>query len=245
MPRDPAGTTRVRAAAPRGWLARVTTVAFLHTSPLHIPVFRALLCDLAPEARDVHLADESLLADVRARGYDAGIEARLRACLHELAADAPAVIVCTCSTLSGHAERLAGPVGAPVLRIDRPLAERAVAGGGRIAVVAAVESTLAPTRALFEQCANAAGTGAVVVDAPCLDAWRLFERGDLAGFYEHVARHVRAVAAAADVVVLAQASMAPAAALLEDLAIPVLSSPRLAVARAVEMAARLGSSDRA
>ena len=224
----------------------MTTVAFLHTSPLHVPMFRALLSELAPEAVDAHAVDESLLADVRERGYDAGIEARLLARLEELADDAPAVIVCTCSTLSAHAERLAGQVGLPVLRIDRPLAERAVAGGGKVAVVAAVESTLAPTRALFEQCANAAGTGAVVVDAPCLQAWPLFERGDLAGFYEHIARHVRALDAdVVDVVVLAQASMAPAAALLEQLAIPVLASPRLAIARAIEMAARLGPSDRA
>jgi hypothetical protein len=43
-----------------------------------------------------------------------------------------------------HAERI--PVAVPVLRIDRPMAERAVAAGGRIAVVAAVESTLAPIR---------------------------------------------------------------------------------------------------
>ena len=39
-----------------------------------------------------------------------------------------------------------------------------------------------------------------------------------------------------DVAVLAQASMAPAADLVGDLSIPVLSSPRLAVLRAVELA---------
>jgi Asp/Glu/hydantoin racemase len=216
--------------------APVTTIGFLHTSPVHIPVFRALLAELDPDVADVQLVDESLLADVRERGYDASIEARLLDRLHELAGHDPAVIVCTCSTLSGHAERLDGQVGAPVLRIDRPLAERAVAHGGRVALVAAVESTLGPTRALFEECASATRSGAAVVDAPCLEAWPLFERGDLAGFHEHIARHVRALAADADVVVLAQASMAPAAALLADVTIPVLSSPRLAVLRALEIA---------
>jgi aspartate/glutamate racemase len=214
----------------------VTTIGFLHTSPLHVPVFRALLSEVDPGVADSHVVDESLLADVRVYGYDASIEARLLAHLHELDRRAPAVIVCTCSTLSGDAERLAGRVRAPVLRIDRPLAERAVADGGRVALVAAVESTLAPTRALFLECAAAARTGAVVVDAPCLEAWPRFERGDLTGFYDHIARHVRGLAGGADVVVLAQASMAPAAALLEDLDVPVLSSPRLAVQRAVEIA---------
>jgi aspartate/glutamate racemase len=218
----------------------MTTIAFLHTSPLHVATFRGLLAELAPGLGDAHLVDEALLADVRDRGFDVGNETRLLERLRDLAAGGPSVIVCTCSTISGHAERLAPGLGVPVLRIDRPLAERAVAGGGRVAVVAAVESTLGPTRALFEDCAAACASGAVVVDAPCLEAWELFERGDLDGYYERIARHVRALAGDVDVVVLAQATMAPAAALLGELAIPVLSSPRLAVLRAVELAGAAG-----
>jgi Asp/Glu/hydantoin racemase len=224
-----------------GDTSRIVIVGFLHTSPVHIPTFRALLSDVAPGVADVHLVDEALLADLRDRPVDAGIQARLLGRLRELADRAPSVIVCTCSTLSGHAERLAPDVGVPVLRIDRPLAERAVAGGGRVAVVAAVESTLGPTRELFEECAAACGSGAVVVDSPCLESWALFEAGDHAGYYELIARHVRGLAEDFDVVVLAQARMAPAAALLGDLAVPVLSSPRLAVARAVEIANAVGA----
>jgi len=223
-------------AAGAAWLGVcVNIVAFLHTSSLHVPTFRELLGDLAPGVRDVHLVDENLLADVRRRGLDANVQARLLGRLRALAEHAPDVIVCTCSTLSGHAERLAGQVGVGVLRVDRPMAECAVALGGRIAVVAAVESTLGPTRELFEECALRAGSTAVVVDAPCLEAWAVFERGDHAGYCTLIARHVRDLADDIDVVVLAQATMAPAAALLQDLAIPVLSSPRLAVLRAVEI----------
>ncbi|MEA2129724.1 MAG: hypothetical protein QOJ85_2615 [Solirubrobacteraceae bacterium] len=214
------------------------TVAFLHTSPVHVPTFRALLSEVAPGVADIHVVDEDLLADLRTGPLDAGIEQRLLGRLQELAERGPSVVVCTCSTLSGHAERLAARLAMPVLRIDRPMAERAVADGGRVALVAAVESTLGPTRELLEECANACGSGAVVVDAPCLQAWRLFEAGDHAGYYEHIARHIRDLADDVDVVVLAQATMAPAAALLEDLAVPVLSSPRLAVLRAAEISRR-------
>jgi aspartate/glutamate racemase len=215
----------------------VTTVGFLHTSRLHVPLFRALLADVAPGVEGVHIVDEALLADAQHRPLDAGLEARLLGRLQEVAEQAPDVIVCTCSTFSGVAERLADQVGIPVLRIDRPLAERAVAQGGRVAVVAAVASTLGPTRELFEACAAACGSGAVILEAPCIEAWALFQAGDHDGYHAHVARHVRGLAGDVDVVVLAQASMAPAAALLADLAIPVLSSPRLAVQRAVEIAA--------
>lgn len=62
------------------------------------------------------------------------------------------------------------------------------------------------------------------------------EAGDHAGYLDRVARHVRGLADDVDVVVLAQASMAPAANLVGDLSIPVRSSPRLAVLRAVELA---------
>ncbi len=116
------------------------------------------------------------------------------------------------------------------------MAESAVAHGGQVDVVAAVESTLAPTRELLEQCAASAGTAAVVLDVPCLDAWELFEAGDDAGYCERIVRHADTLADHVDVVVLAQASMGPAAALLQGLTVPVLSGPRPAVIRAVELA---------
>ena len=213
------------------------TVGFLHTSARHVSLFDGLLADAGPGATAVHVVDEALLADAQGGSPGQPLQARLLDRLQELAGHAPDVIVCTCSTFGGHAERLTAQVGTPVVRVDRPLAERAVAGGGRVAVVAAVASTLGPTRELFEACAAACGSGAVIVDAPCLDAWALFEAGDHAGYLAHVARHVRSLAGDADVVVLAQASMAGAEPLLADLAIPVLSSPRLAVERAVEIAA--------
>ncbi len=180
--------------------------------------------------------DEDLLTDARSYGVDVSIEGRLLGRLLELAEHRPGVILCTCSTLGGAAESLAQQVGVPVLRIDRPMAECAVANGGRVAVVATVKSTLEPTRKLFEECAVRAGSETVVVDAPCLDAWELFEAGDHAGYLDCVVRHVRDLADDVDIVALAQASMAPVVALLSDLMIPVLSSPRLAVLRAVEIA---------
>lgn len=215
----------------------MTTIGFLHTSELHIPTFGTLLSEIRPSAVDVHLVDKDLLAD--ARDGDADIERRVLQRLRELAAHQPDVILCTCSTLGELAEGLTGELGLPVLRIDRPMAERAAENGGRIALVATVESTLAPTRRLFEECAAQAGHKAILVDAPCLDAWAMFEAADHAGYLDRVARHVRSLVddVDVDIVALAQASIAPVADLVGDLAVPVLGSPRLAILRAVELAA--------
>ena len=217
------------------------TVAFLHTADVHVATFSGLLSEVAPGAMDVHLVDAELLSDAlqtRPR-CAASRRASSRACA-ELAVREPGAIVCTCSTLGGSAERVAQEIETPVVRIDRPMAERAIAHGGRIALVAAIDSTLTPTRELLEECAVTAGSDVTLVDAPCLDAWERFEAGDHAGYVDRVARHVRGLADDLDAVVLAQASMAPATDLLGDLSIPVLSSPRLAVLRAVELADALG-----
>jgi hypothetical protein len=106
---------------------------------------------------------------------------------------------CTCSTLGGSAQRVAQEIETRVVRIDRPMAESAVANGGRVALVVAIDSTLAPTRELFEQCAANAGSDVTLVDAPCLDAWERFEAGDHAGYLDRVARHVRGLADDVDV----------------------------------------------
>jgi hypothetical protein len=206
----------------------MTTIGFLHTADVHVPVFRDLLAERAPGTRDVHVVDPTLLADAREHGLTAELTGRIDARLAELAAAGAEVIVCTCSTIGGTAERRHGR---PVVRVDRPMAETAVAAGRRIAVVYAVASTLGPTTELLREAAG--DTPLTLVEAPCPAAWAAFEAGDPESYARQVAAAARRAAADADVVVLAQASMAPAAALLADLPVPVLSSPRTAVARAV------------
>ena len=218
----------------------VAAIGFLHTAAAHVATFRALLDDVAPDVDGAHIVDAELLTQAQNHGVDDALRERLRGRVAELAAQQVDIVLCSCSTLGGDAEALAARVHVPVLRVDRPMAEAAVAIGGGVAVVAAVASTLTPTRRLLEESAAAAGTATAVVLAPCLDAWALFEAGDEEGYARRVAEHVQAVARSgeADVIVLAQASMAPACSLLRDVAVPVLSSPRLAVERAAALARR-------
>ena len=70
-------------------------------------------------------------------------------------------------------------------------------------------------------------------DLLCESAWACFERGDLGGYAQAIAAELRAGAGTADVIVLAQASMAAAAPLCVDLGIAILSSPRLGLEAAL------------
>ncbi len=138
------------------------------------------------------------------------------------------VVLCTCSTLGGVAEGLSGD-GLEVIRIDRPMLRRAVTLGPRIGVLAALTSTVEPTtRVLAEEAAGAepgVSFEVTVVDG----AWDAFRSGDAEDYRSRIAEAARTLSSRCDVVVLAQASMEPAAALLAGLATPVLTSPRSAV----------------
>lgn len=114
------------------------------------------------------------------------------------------------------------------------MAERAVALGRRIVVVAALESTIAPTRALLLDAARRRGATATLVEVVCADAWTHFTRRDTSDYLRAIVDCLRAVAARGDVLVLAQASMADAADMCTDLDIPILSSPRLSVEAATQ-----------
>jgi Asp/Glu/hydantoin racemase len=216
--------------------APVTIVGFLHTSDVHVATFRALLAQHAPQFGAVDAVDQTLLDDARARGFDDDIRQRLETRLGSLRERGATVVLCTCSTLSAVAEQLTDSVGVPVIRVDRPMAQRAAEIGGRIAVVVAVASTLAPTRALLAECIANSTRDSTLIESPCLDAWTLFEAGDTEGYLDRVAAHARQTADHADVILLAQASMAGAADQLTDLPIPVLTSPRTAVQHAAALA---------
>ncbi|GED11537.1 aspartate/glutamate racemase family protein [Cellulosimicrobium cellulans] len=209
-------------------------IGFLHTADVHVATFGALVDEAAPGEGHAHRVDAPLLDDARA-GAPTG--ARVRAHVDALVAAGASVVVCTCSTLGPVAEEVGG-LGVPVVRVDRPLAEAAVRDGGRVAIVAALASTLGPTTDLLADAARRAGATVELDPVVCVDAWSAFEAGDLGAYHRAVADAARDAVRRrrADVVVLAQASMAPAAALLVDLPVPVLTSPGSAVARAVELA---------
>ncbi|MET9493674.1 aspartate/glutamate racemase family protein [Streptomyces sp. NPDC006552] len=198
-------------------------LALLHTSPAHIPVFDALRDAAHPGLTLRHLVREELLVRAGERGPGSVVD-DVRALLAAARRDGADAVLCTCSSIGGVAEDLAPGLGVPVLRVDRPMAARAVATGPRITVVATVHSTFAPTLALVEEEAARAGRAVEVRTVFADGAWECFLAGDRDGYLDRVAAAVDSVTDA-DVVVLAQASMAGAADRART-ALAVLSSPR-------------------
>jgi hypothetical protein len=187
----------------------MTLIACLHSAKSNIALFDAAC---PPGARLMHSVRPEFLASAEAAGrLTPAIRDLTRDALFALAceADVEAVLL-TCSTLGPAVEGIASPI--PCMRVDAALAEAAVRAGGRVVVLCTVETTLAPTQALFA--AAAAKTGASIEMALVPGAWDARKAGDLAGYHAMIAAAAEAAfASGAAEVALAQASMAPAAAL--------------------------------
>lgn len=195
-------------------MKKTPRIACLHTAHSNIAVFdEAGLALGLPAGTLTHTVRPEFLAAAESAGYlPPEISDQSQALLLALLEEADAV-VSTCSTLGPAVEALSPQVQARVLRVDAALAQAAVKQGGHVAVLCAVQTTVAPTTALFE--AAARQTGAVPVVEVVPQAWALFKQGDLAGYTSLIATAVKAAyAGGADSVALAQSSMAPAATLV-------------------------------
>lgn len=199
------------------------TIACLHTAESNAPLFEAAASALPGGAlRLTHLVRPDLLREPTPETL-----AEAAGLLRELTQGADAVLL-TCSTI-GEAASLVTTAPCPVLRADAALAEAATRAGGLTHVLYAAPTTREPTRAIFS--AAAARTGATMDLRLIEGAWDLFLAGDLAGY------HARIAAAALGLpgrTVLAQASMAGAAALMREA--PPLTVPAVSVMAAARAA---------
>ena len=200
----------------------MSKLALFHTAEANRVLFSDLLRRLSPHTDAVHEVGADLLARAVAVGELAEDVRRdsARRITDFAASSGAEVILCTCSTLGPAAE------DAGALRVDRPMAEQALAaaerGRGRIGVLACLASTLDPTLDLLRAVAAETGGTADLTTRLLPDAWALFEAGDQRAYWRAVAEAVGGIAAEVDAVVLAQASMAGAAALCQDSGVPVL-----------------------
>ena len=125
----------------------------------------------------------------------------------------------------------AGLAGVPVLRVDQPMADKAVQTGTRIGVIATLPTTLEPTADLIQRRAAKANKQIQLVSRLCAGAFDALMSGDGAKHDVIVAGALKELASDVDVIVLAQASMArvvdglPA----DDKRVPIMASPPLAI----------------
>ena len=207
-------------------------LGLIHTSATLVPVFSQLCKEKLPSVDTFNLADDSLIKDVIRRGELTPHTAR-RAVEHIVSAEAAGAdyILVTCSSIGRAVETAASLSMVPVLRVDQPMADRAVQTGRKIGVVATLPTTLEPTADLIQRRAQKAGRQVELTSRLCVGAFDALMGGDAAEHDAMVAGALRELSQQVEVIVLAQASMARVVEGLADTEkrVPILSSPNLAV----------------
>jgi Asp/Glu/hydantoin racemase len=208
------------------------TLGLIHTSATLVPVFAELCSKYLPGIKVFNIVDDSLIKNTIACGeLTASTSKRVvnyAASAQEAGAD---FILFTCSSIGAAVETAATLTGVPVLRVDQPMADKAVQTGKRIGVIATLPTTLEPTSDLVRRRAIAANKEIELKAVLCEGAFDALMSGDAATHDKKVGDALKQLVSEVDVIVLAQASMARVVDTLtaEEKKVPILASPPIAM----------------
>ena len=210
--------------------ASAPRIAFLHTGAVNIAPFGALAAEFLPGATVVNYLDDRIVADLGDENRAASVPERIEDLVRAAAAGGADAVMFTCSSISELAAPAGAAAGVSVLRVDEAMADAAVATGRRIRVLATLPTTCRPTLGLIEERAALAGAVPELSSEVIDGAFEAIVSGDRETHDRLVGAAIERGAIQADVIVLAQASMATAAEAV-SVEVPVLTSPRLGVER--------------
>lgn len=202
----------------------------------------AYLQEKLPGVRVTYITDDTVLADVRTAGSPtpAVIE---RTILYTMAAAKAGadLILFSCSTMGDVAEICQKFSGVPVVRIDQPMAQEAVALGSKIALISTLMTTQAPSRRLIERLGKEAGKDMVIDSVVEQDAWEALSARDSKKHNDILLKRIRDLDQGGyDAIVMAQVSMRALLPDLKDVKTPLLCSFYSGLDMVVEKAKELG-----
>ena len=216
------------------------TLGLIHTSATLVPVFQALT-DKYLAGKDIkifNIVDDSLIKNTIERGVMTPDTSR-RVVDYVGSAEAAGAdfILVTCSSIGAAVESSVPLTKVPVLRVDQPMADKAVQMGTKIGVVATLPTTLEPTSDLVRRRAIFAGKEIELTSRLCEGAFDALMNGNPEIHDESVVSVLKELSQKVDVILLAQASMARVVSQLtdEDQKVPILTSPELAVQHLAEI----------
>ena len=177
------------------------------------------------------LQDPSILSDVREAGYvTTAPAARLIGMYMKAAEEGCEAVLNLCSSVgevADAAQDAARYLRVPIVRVDEEMCREAVRLGSRIGVMATLPTTLEPTKNTVKRVAREMNHAVTLVDCLVDGAFGL----DQVQFKARLTESAEAIIDQVDVIVLAQGSMAYAAAeMSEKFGKPVLGSPAFGAA---------------
>ena len=214
----------------------VRKIGFVHTGVAIADMFKPMIAERLPGISTFHIVDDSLIQDLlQEEKFTPSILKRL--CNQvELAEEAGAeMIMVTCSSIAPGVDVARKMVNVPVMKVDEPMAEKAVSLSDNIGVMATAKTTMAPSVNLIKEKAEAKKQ-VTIHQTLSSEAFDCFLRGDMQTHDRIVKDAAKELKDKVGVIVLAQASMGHLAEDIQDITgVPVLKSPPLAMDALVDM----------
>jgi Asp/Glu/hydantoin racemase len=210
----------------------MSIVAAVYTASAIVQPISEIFERKFPSHRLINIVDDGLIQDIIAGGGVSVATARRLLHCYMAGVDSGAdVILNTCSSVGEVVAHAQSFVPIPIVRIDRPMVEAAVETGSSIAVLATLPTTLGPTVGLVKDVAREVGKEIGIVEGLADGAFQALISGDPKTHDKLIIQVARNAANDADVIVLAQGSMARMRdALADATGIQVYASPDSGIA---------------
>ena len=207
----------------------VRQIGLLHTVGFLADMFRNLFLETIPDVKSFHIVDEGILKQLLENdGLTPGIVRRVAMQASLLMESGADLILFTCSSTSPAVDTVRNLIDIPIMKIDDPLADKAIELGEKIGVITTAKTTLKPSIDLIHSRAAEKGKPVEIVSTLEAEAFQARLNGNVGEHDRIVKGAIDKLSEQCDVIVLAQASMAH---IVEQTRgsydIPILASPEL------------------
>ena len=205
-------------------------LVIINTNIMTLDMLNGICARIIPDVEVINIVDESLLREAKEKGVTPNILSKMSMYLQCAEKSGADIILNQCSSVGEAVDILQKFVSVPYIKIDKPMADKAVELGSNIAVIGTVSSTLIPSCDIIKKAAEEKGKKVNV--KPCLLDGVIELLSTEEGKAKHdeiVINEVYKQAEENDVVVLAQASMYRIMEKLGETKVPVLASPEIAI----------------
>jgi aspartate/glutamate racemase len=213
-------------------------LGMIHAAVFTAQVVQQYIQEIIPEVTVAHLGDDTIqMANAAA---PVGVVPQVNYAkfvtyarhLEDYGVD---LIMLACSTFNRAVEHARPMIRTPMLQIDRPMMDLAVAAGRRVGLLATLPMTRPSSLRLLQQAAEDAGKEIEIHDVLCEEAFIALRAGQPQRHNEMLLEEIDKLSRSVDSIVLAQVSMTALEPLLTNTRVPVYNSGRTGLTKAREI----------
>lgn len=203
------------------------SLGIIHAVNLTIRAMQPFLEKFIPEVEVVHLCDDTIQRDNIRAGVGVIPKAnyyKFAQYAHNLEEAGVDMILLACSTFNYSAELARPMINIPIMQIDRPMMEEAVARGPRVGLLATLETTVPSSERLLRIVAAERGKAVDITTVLRPEAFAAIQKGDSATHNRILLEEIEKLSDRVDSIVMAQLSMSALAPHLPPTRVPVYDS---------------------